>query len=69
MDFDIVYKELLDGHKACKTTLSLTQFMPLDVVQCSWLCHWYKDTLSIKSYVFIADIGATYYVSLVQQSG
>ena len=24
MDLDFVYKQLLDGHKACKTTLSLT---------------------------------------------
>ena len=23
---DFVYKQLLDGHKACKTTLSLTQY-------------------------------------------
>ena len=26
MDLDFVYKQLLDGHKACKTTLSLTQY-------------------------------------------
>ena len=26
MDFDFVYKQLLDGHKACKTILSLTQY-------------------------------------------
>ena len=25
MDLDFVYKQLLDGHKACKTTLSLTR--------------------------------------------
>ena len=24
VDLDFVYKQLLDGHKACKTTLSLT---------------------------------------------
>ena len=26
MDLDFVYKQLLDGHKACKTTSSLTQY-------------------------------------------
>ena len=26
VDLDFVYKQLLDGHKACKTTLSLTQY-------------------------------------------
>ena len=26
MDLDFLYKQLLDGHKACKTTLSLTQY-------------------------------------------
>ena len=26
VDLDFVYKHLLDGHKACKTTLSLTQY-------------------------------------------
>ena len=26
MDLDVVYKQLLDGHKACKTTLSLTRY-------------------------------------------
>ena len=26
MDLDFVYKQLLDGFKACKTTLSLTQY-------------------------------------------
>ena len=25
VDLDFVYKQLLDGHKACKTTFSLTQ--------------------------------------------
>ena len=25
-DLDFVYKQLLDGHKACKTTLPLTQY-------------------------------------------
>ena len=26
MDLDFVYKQLLDGHKACKTTLALTEY-------------------------------------------
>ena len=26
VDLDFVYKRLIDGHKACKTTLSLTQY-------------------------------------------
>ena len=26
MDLDFVYEQLLDGHKACKTTLSFTQY-------------------------------------------
>ena len=26
VDLDFVHKQLLDGHKACKTTLSLTQY-------------------------------------------
>ena len=26
MDLDFVYKQLLDGHKACKTTLSLKSY-------------------------------------------
>ena len=26
VDLDFVYEQLLDGHKACKTTLSLTQY-------------------------------------------
>ena len=26
VDLDFVYKQLLDGHKACKITLSLTQY-------------------------------------------
>ena len=26
LDLDFVYKELLDGHKPCNTTLSLTQY-------------------------------------------
>ena len=26
VDFDFMYKQLLDGHKACKFTLSLTQY-------------------------------------------
>ena len=26
VDLDFMYKQLLDGHKACKTTLSLTQY-------------------------------------------
>ena len=26
VDLDSVYKQLLDGHKACKATLSLTQY-------------------------------------------
>ena len=26
VDLDFVYKQLLDGHKACKATLSLTQY-------------------------------------------
>ena len=26
VDLDFVYRQLLDGHKACKTTLSLTQY-------------------------------------------
>ena len=26
VDLDFVYKQLLDGHKACKTTLSFTQY-------------------------------------------
>ena len=26
VDLDFLYKQLLDGHKACKTTLSLTQY-------------------------------------------
>ena len=26
MDIDFVYKQLLDGHKACKITLSLRQY-------------------------------------------
>ena len=26
MDLDFVYKQLLDGHKACKTASSLTQY-------------------------------------------
>ena len=26
LDLDFVYKQLIDGHKACKSTLSLTQY-------------------------------------------
>ena len=26
MDLDFMYKQLLDGHKPCNTTLSLTQY-------------------------------------------
>ena len=26
MDLDFVYKQLIDGHKACKIALSLTQY-------------------------------------------
>ena len=32
VDLDFVYKQLLDGHKACKTTLSLTQYQREELI-------------------------------------
>ena len=39
MDLDFVYKQLLDGYKACKTILSLTQYQKERLIGLKGILH------------------------------
>ena len=52
MDLDFVYKQLLDEHKACKTTLSFTQYQRERLIGLTSILQNYSTVTIVKTSIY-----------------
>ena len=56
VDLDLMYKQLLDGHKPCKTTLSFTQYQTERLISLASILY-----LSLKNYNTVTMVKTSIY--------